>query len=276
MLDQLQHKRDVITLESNSGAVALESAINRLPDFFGTVKLAFNKYLGAMPSITALFSSRTVKDIAQKVSNKQYTALRSLEVYTPPGLKTDYLSYAEVLEASVKKMLTLKQEILQPFASWLGAKLGNPASLASITTNLNITGYSSHNTEKLSKDLTACFHNSGRLEVLSTYGAVIKRNGDWATIGKISEALNTAFSDVHHKEIVALVNQCTNMMDQLMLRMEEEPQTYKMSPAAIQALAAVSYDIGRELEFYGLLRHRINEFNKAVTDTAGKLDQVVE
>jgi hypothetical protein len=273
MLDQLRYKRDVITLESNSGAAALESAVNRLPDFFSTVRSAYAEYL-AKP-LTSLLVKRDIKWISDKVVKKPYTDLRSLECFTPPGLKVDYLTYGHALNDGAKAMNKLKGDVLMPFNAWLGVKLGNPQSLTSLTTNLGIKDYEPHNTDKLEKAIQACFHTTGRHEVTASYGDVVKRNADWAELGKVCDQLETTFNDTTHQEILDLVNRTTAQMDRLMQRMAEEPENYKISPATLQALATVSYDIGRELEFYGLLRQRISEFSKAVRDTTIKLEDLI-
>lgn len=273
MLDNLRYKRDVIALESISGAAALESAVNRLPDFFATVRTAYAEYLSK--PLSALLVKRDLAWISDRVTKRSYTDLRPLECFTPPGLKVDYLTYAHALNEGAKAMKKLKTDVLAPYNAWLGTKLGNPQSLTSLTTNLGITDYTPHNTEKLEKAIQACFHTTGRHEVTAPYGDVVKRNADWNELGKVVDQLDTAFNEVSHQEIIDLVNRTTAQMDRLMQRMAEDPDSYKLSPATLQALAAVSYDIGRELEFYGLLRHRIGEFSKAVKDTTTKLEDLV-
>lgn len=272
MLDQLRHQCDVITLESNSGAMALGNAVNRLPDFFGLAKNAFNTYL-AHP-VASLLRRDQVATVARKVSDKQYVALRSLEVFTPPGMKTDFLTYARALQDGAKAMQSLKTDVLEPFNAWLGTKLGNPVTLAALTTNLKIDGYSPHKTESLEKDIQACFHTTGRHEVTANYGDVIKRNADWDALAKVVGELTTSFSEEHHKDITDLVNRTMAQMDTLMLRMSEEPESYRISAPALQALANTCYTIGRELEFYGMLRQRIGEFSKAVEDTAERINSI--
>lgn len=269
MLDDLKYQRDVITLESSSGAAALEHAVGRLPDFFTNVRTAFSKYL-AQP-VTMLFQKRDVTSVAERTKNKVYSELRGQEAFVPPGLKVDYLTYAQTLSEGAKQMRLIRQEVLVPFAGWLGTKLGNPASLAALTVNLDVSGLHLHAVEKLEKKIQICFNTVGRQEAVTTYGQVVKRNADWALLAKELDYLTTSFNDAQHKEIIDLVNRCTNQIDMLMQRMQEDPQQYKISPPAVAALANLSYQIACELEFYGLLRNRISELCHAVNSTAQKI-----
>lgn len=271
MLHELRRASDVISLEAQQGD--LSKATGRLPDFFTGLKTAFNEYL-AKP-LSTFFSRHDINWFSREVQKAQYVGLREVEVVTPPGLKVDFLTYAEKLIAGTKAMLTLKQDVLVPFNSWLGAKLGNPSALNALTGNLNIAGLKPHDVEKLHADILACFQDHGKLEVLSTYGNVIKRNGDWNALSKHVADLLNAFSDAHHKEIVALVNQATNLMDQLQRRIEEEPETYKLSPTTLQGLANTAYILGQQVEFYGLLRHRVDEFGHALDQNVNKLETFV-
>lgn len=272
MLEQLQRDSAVISLEAQSGQ--LSEAVGRLPDFFSGLKTAFTKYL-AQP-LSSFFSRHDITWFSREVQKVQYVGLREVEVFTPAGLKVDFLTYAQVLTGATKSALTLKQDVLIPFTKWLGAKLGSPTSLNALTGNLAIAGYHPHDTEKLQKQISDCFVSSGKLEVVAPYAAAIKRNGDWAPLSKDVAELLSAFSDAHHKEIVGLVNEATGLMDTLLRRIQEEPDVYKLSPATLQALATIAYQIGCEIEFYGLLRHRVDEFGKALDDSINKLETFVK
>ena len=269
MLDDLKYQRDVITLESSSGAVALEHAVGRLPDFFSNIRTAFNTYL-AEPAVRLLTPSNAYS-MKLFSDNKSYVDLRKMEAYVPPGLSVDYLTYTEVLKDGAKQMQTIRQDVLTPFSAWLASKLGNPSSLAALTVNLKIDGVHLHSVEKLEKRIQSCFNPNVKQESLTTYGAVVRRNADWVLLQKDMEHLNSAFSPDQHREIVELVNRCTSQIDTLMRRMEEEPDVYKISPPAVAALANMCYQIARELEFYGMLRNRIKELSHAIDTTSQKL-----
>lgn len=269
MLDDLKYQRDVITLESSSGAVALEHAVGRLPDFFLNVRATFSKYL-SQPA-TMLFQKRDITTVAERTKNKAYTELRGQEAFVPPGLKVDYLSYAQTLSEGAKQMRLIRQEVLLPFASWLGTKLGNPSSLSTLTINLDVSGLHLHSVEKLEKKIQSCFNLQGRQEAMTTYGQVIKRNADWLPLAKEVDYLTTSFNETQNAEIIELVNRCTNQIDTLMQRMQEDPQQYKISPPAVAALVNLCYEIACELEFYGLLRNRISELCHAINTTAQKI-----
>lgn len=269
MLDDLKYRRDVITLESKSGAEALQHAVGRLPDFFISVRAAFSAYL-ANPTIQ-LFVPAAAYSLKKFSDDKSYADLRKLEAYVPPGLSVDYLTYTEVLKDGAKQMQAIRQDVLLPFSSWLAHKLGNPSSLAAITVNLKVDGFHLHSVEKIEQRIQSCFNPHVKQESLTTYGNVVRRNADWVTLQKDMELLNTAFSDDYHRGVVDLVNRCTSQIDTLMRRMQEEPDVYKISPPAVAALANMCYQIARELEFYGILRNRIQELSHAINTTAQKL-----
>ncbi len=272
MLDQLQYQRDVIALESISGAAALENAINRLPQFLSTVKTTFVNLLAS--PLETLFSRREKLRVSSKLRTKPYLTLRDLEVQVPAGLATDYLTYAKVLLEAAHSAALLKNNVLQPFASWLGARLGDPSLLASLSANLEVKGFKLNPTDALHKKIFACLRTSGRQEVTAPYGQALRRNADWEELVKIMEEINGLLNNAYHREVVELTHHCIKMTDTLMQRMKEAPEQYRMSPEAVQALATTCYSVGRELEFYGLLRHRVGELSHALTETIKKIDRL--
>ena len=268
MSHNIRHAGAVISLEARAGLTAI--ATGRLPDFFASVKGTFNTYL-AQP-LKNMFSARGLSWFAREIAKASYPAMRGTEVYIPAGLKTDYLTYGKVLETATESMASLKHDVLQPFQKWLAQKLGNPSSLNSLTADAKIENYKSHATPKLEKSIQDCFNLHGKQEVVTAYENAVKRNADWAAISAVADKLNAAFSDAAHKEIVDQVNEITGMMDTLMRRIKEDPDTYKLSATSLTLLSNVSLALAQEIEFYGLLRHRMGEYSKAVVDTMEKLE----
>jgi len=270
MLDQLRHQSAVISLEAASGDNAVLSAISRLPNFFTAAQTTFQKLLGANsgigPIMLGFWRSNNPADYAQ---------MRHMEIAIPPGLAVDYLTYVEQLEKIAKEAIHVRPHVIEPFAAWLGERLGNPASLSAITPNLSIPGLKLLTIDKYQKQLDKCFSANARAESVTTYAKVIQRNADWTKVNDLYNSIGGLFSENEHAAIVRSVNDMSELLGQLTVRVEQNRELYKLSAAALTSLSNTTYAVAQQLEFYGLLRFRHVELGKALADADQKLRSFV-
>lgn len=261
MLDHLRHQSAVISLEAASGENAVMQAVQRLPTFFTAAKVAFQKLLnvGPIPNGVMLGAFR-------KRNPADYAQMRHLIVAIPPGMSVDYLTYVNTLHEVAKLAIHLRSNVIAPFSAWAGERLGNPASLAAISSNLNITGYKPLAVDKLQQQLDKCFTANARHEATATYAKVIQRNADWTEVNQRTAQINELFAATEHNAIMRSVNDLVEILDQLGMRVEQSREVYKLSPAALNTLSVTTLAVAQQLEFYGALRYRLVELNKALQD----------
>lgn len=275
MLQELRRLRDNISLESADGAGSLESAAGRLASFFHETKSFIQKHL--VDPITDVFSKNDLAVFAKRINKTTYAELRPINLIVPAGLKVDLLTYGRALVKASGATEDLVQHVLKPFGAWVRTKLGNPAGLASLTNNLNISGYQPSNTDALEQMLHGCFVPVNELQAVQMpYGKAVLRNQDWFSLSDVAQQLSNSFSDKTHARVVEEVDQVLADINRLIDRIKEEPETYKVSETTLVALSDTALHVAREVEFYSLLRHRVAEFEVSIKSSREKLEGLLD
>jgi hypothetical protein len=275
MLDELRRQSDTISLEAAAGADSLNTAKEKLAGFFSDVKGFLSKHL--LEPVKNLFADNGIGPFAKRMQKTTYAEIRPIAVVVPAGLSSDLVTYAQALVKSAEATKDLVNDVVGPFQSWVRSKLGNPSSLASLTSSLNISGLRPHKVEELEKLLQSCFHGgNGTQPVNVPYGQAIKRNQDWYALNDAISRISAAYNDKTHGEIVRQVQDLMEDINTLMTRLKEDPATYAVSGITVQLLSQTTHMVAREVEFYGLLRHRITEFQTSVQATREKLEKLLD
>jgi hypothetical protein len=272
MLDQLQEQNDVISQEAAGGSASSAQALSRLPKYLNDAKAFFVKNL-AEP-VRALFSRPALAAFARRIQPVSYVDLRDVEVVVPPGLKTDFARYAQVLLKSAEFASTFRVEVLDPFTRWLAGKVSDPSSLNSLRPSLEIEGYKKRPYEARMKELIGCFDEKSD-DGLVTYGKALKRNADWTEVMVTSDKIQAIFLKDDDALIQQQVAKVSDLLDLLMKRIAEEPETYQLSSAVITSISNTAFAVAREIEFYGLVRYRTGEFAHALNATIKRLNDAL-
>lgn len=273
MLDQLKLASEEISLEAISGGASVAQALSRLPLYLDNAKQFYVKNIGE--PVKTLFAKKDLVWFAQKVQPVSYVDLREVEVFVPAGLKTDLLSYSDVLLEAASYTNTFRLEVLDPFTKWLAGKLAEPSSLNSLRPALEIEGFEKRDLDKITKKLTACFDEKAANGV-APYGKAVKRNADWTKIVANAVELQARFLKDDHMLVLQQMNKTTDLLDTLLNRIQQEPETYQVSGPVVSSIAKVAYAVAKEIEFYGIVRFRTEEFSHALNETQSKLQEVIK
>lgn len=269
MSDTLRLKSEIISLEAESGDVAMQQALTRLPGLFDEAVTVFGKYIGN--PLKALFEKRDFSWTVAKLQNRNYSELRSQEIFVPAGLQSDLLTYVADLEKAAAYADRVKKDVLDPFNVWLGEKIASPDQMKSITARIAIKDFKPTDLKKITTELTNNFASAGKQESVKPYGLVVRNNGEWNRIAEHSDTINRFFTEEKHKLILKTKDELQDRLDILIHRLQENPEEFKMSPAALTALSTATYDTASALEFYALVRYKVQELNVALRDTEARM-----
>lgn len=272
MLNQLRLQSDVIALEALAGNQALTQALTRLPLFLSDTKSFLNSYLAA--PIKELFVKKDINWLALKIQRVNYATIRNQEMIVPPGMTSDYLTYAEALDAAVTAAAKLRIDVLNPYQRWLGQLLGNPAELTNMREGDVASGVKKSPVDSLLSKIHDCF-NIKSTDMVRTYGQAIRRNADWTPLASLSLAIQANALSDDHLAIVRQVNDISDMMDRLLSRLQENKDEYKVSGPVLAALANTAYLVAKHIEFYGMMRHRVVEYNHALQQTIDRVKKLL-
>lgn len=269
MLDHLKEQNETISVEAAGGPTLISSAISRLPKFLADAKAFFMENTG-IPLLN-LIPRKTISAFSHRIQPVPYTDLRETIVVVPPGLKVDLETYSTKLAKAAEYASTFRAEVLDPFHRWLSGKISDPSSLASMRPALEIEGYKKRPYEAQMSALANCFDDKSEVGEVP-YGKALRRNADWAEIVSNAQKIQEIFlkDDQHltQREIV----QTSDLMDLLLKRLNESPEEYQLSKATLTSLADATLALAREIEFYGMVRYRLLEFDHAIKETIARLN----
>lgn len=265
MLKDLQEQLNQVTLES--ATISTEGDTRELlATYLNNVTGFISK--SVVQPLARFFSRKDLQSTAKAVEKYNYADLRPVTVRVPVGMKTDYVTYLNALLKASEELTENLAHVTMPFKSWLSKKLGDPASLATLTGNLQIQGYKPVDIEGLDTALMKYISGS---HASAPYGTAFARNADWAKVDDLVAKLNACFPEGSDKTLQSDVAEINELVMQLIKRYREDPANYKMSPKTIELLSKQVFEVARHVEYYGALRMRVVEVNEALESTAAKI-----
>ena len=273
MLDDLRRQRDIISLEAASGDAAHAQALSRLGSYIKSMASAI--VMSTYAPLKQLFAKSDVAAEGRAMEKIPYNAIRHLPLRGMAGQQVDFLTIATHLEKCAVSMNTLERDVLTPFSSWVANKLSNPSTLASLSGTLAIPGYKPHDLAGFDKEFRTFFESgvvANSREI--PYGMAFRRNADWGPLADKMGGLEKALvENGQHKRIRELVDNIDNMLGRLIQRIEEDGETYKVSPTTLHALADAAYTVANEMQFYSMLTHRVVLLSESVKKAQAACEQ---
>lgn len=241
----------------------LPNFVNSVTEFYNTILVTKNE--PAIGLVKAGKLEKVLKDV-------DYAAVRKMQVYGPKGIKGTYIDYLDAVEGAVKHAEDLKDKVLGPFMNWVTLLLATPENLQSVRQHPLVGKDKLTELDKIRDTLTK------QVDPLSNqqkhlYSKLVTRNKDWSVIIDRTNELSNRFSSTDRKAILQMVEDTTDALNRLIVRIEEDPETYKMSGTTIATLASQSFALGKELEHYSATGYLVQELVSVVTDTVSQLEK---
>lgn len=257
MLQKLRHARDVISLEAVSGGAATDKAAERLPTFLSKAsEFLRNNVAGAIGN---LFTTKDLGWLSIQMTRKPYSEMRGLKVRAPQGFKGSLAEYGKFLEKAGEALDDIEKDVLQPFGVWISQRISDPASLKALTNTLRIPGLHAPKLAELSKSLERFFpEKTDAADPI--YGDVFRRQGDWGDLNNTVKNLQTLHQNGKYEKVQRKVQDLSDLMDVLSKRLAEEKDEFIASSVTTEQLAKVTLEVAELIEYYGVVRHRTEEF----------------
>lgn len=271
-MDSLRSQYEMISLESESGLASAAQAAKRLPHYFDNVKAYMAKSI--LDPVLSLFDSSTESWFTRGLNKRSYIDLQDLEVACPLGFTGDLLSYSKDLLESARAASEVLNKNISPFNEWLEQKLGDPETLNS-SVGSKVTDYVDLKVENHWQKLHHHFTKDSRELATTKYKHLVRRNADWTEIVKNLSAVDHLLNKEYHQRVMSHTNRLTENLDQLLSRIEHEPDKYKLSGQVIKTLAERSYDTAKSVEYYALVRFKRRELETAMLDIKNKIEASV-
>lgn len=260
---------EMISLESESGAAASASAVQRLPSYFQAVKSYLSK--SVISPIENHFTSNDGAVFEKELKAHSYLELQDILIACPQGFKSDYITYTKALLEAAEMAGSVLAKNIEPYNRWLEIKLGSPETLNSLVTG-KVEHFETLKTEAEIKTLQSYFVSNGKEYAETPYHNLVRRNNDWTEIHQRMVKIEAIFSPEHHKAVMEGTQRLSNNLDKLLTRITES--NLKVSATAIKTLAERSLQCAQAVEFYALVRYKVQELESAMQDMHAKLKAV--
>lgn len=267
MHKELEYMHSVISLESQSDAT-VASAAERIPGFLDKITEFFTQNV-AQP-IGTLFSRKDVVWMADNASRRPFNEMRGYRVYVPVGFKGSLADYGQLLLEAAGKMDRILDEVLVPYGRWVAEKVSNPKSLSNLTNTLQIPGLKDLDIRPLEVRLDAFFPDRNR-HTTAIYGEVFARQQDWERCSSALRKLEDLYKNGRYDRTRAKVRELSELLEKLAVVIRENRIEYQVSSVTIKQLSDITFEIAKMVEFYGILRHRVDEYARSMQDTVDEL-----
>lgn len=261
MLNDLRTARTEISMESVAGGNP-DKVAEQLPTFLDKAAQYLSK-TSVLQTLGDFFAIKNLGWLALNIGRRPYSELRGIQVITPAGFKGSLAEYGATLVKAAEAVGDLEADVLAPYGKWVSERIADPASLRSLTNTLKIPGLHPAKTDALQKSLDSYFpdKHDGQAPI---YGDVFKRQADWTDLNNQVKKLNTLYSTGKFEAVQKKVAELSQLLDVLAKRIGEESKDFTLSSVTTEQLSKVTLQVAEDIEFYGVLRHRVEEFLQVV------------
>lgn len=276
MTAKTQH---ILSLESAHRLVSLEAAtggvhnraegqmILNLQNFLDTGKSVVFTMGKVIKGFSLLGFSTNNKALAF-VKSKNFTEIRTLPIHIPMGLDVAFLQYVSVID----KMITLSENVLsdviKPSVAFIGEYLSDPEKLNSVNGNTSFREikFREKQIEEVKAELNRCIKDS-KTEAMGRYGDYFERNDDYIKVQMHAGAFDKRMERTDKPEdVFEEVSTLIQRIELLQLRIEQDPETYKLAKGVAGYIADVVFNMAKEVEFYAACQTIIKSFMTTVND----------
>lgn len=261
MLKNLSLQSDFISMESAAGDAGLQKATGRLPDYLSKVSRFLNESI-IMP-ITAFASGKDLGWLALNANRYSYPDWRSFRMEAPHGFKGSLAEYGKDLVAATELMHKLESEVLAPYMTFVSERLSDPSSMKSLSTTIKVPGMHDVDYARVAKKLETYFPDK-KVSEEPIYSEVIRRQADWVDINNAVQRLSALYGDGHYEAVIKRTRELGDLVNVLADRLTNDKEEFVASPVIVNALSKLTLAVAQQVEFYGILRGRVSEYQESV------------
>lgn len=274
-------------LRTQYGVLSLESETFSLDIIVGSTRkllVDFIKEIRGVLDVASNFGSEQVNtfsfvkshSLERDLKKSNYTSLMMLTSYVPPGMKVEWLKYLDALAACQDISDGLLKDTLKPALDYFSVLLGSPDRLQERSPTNDLSKIKTHERaiENSKKLLKACYSDTS-VETKRPFGDVFKRNGDWVQANEALQRVTERLANVSPKEVLDVVQDLSDVLDRLALRLSQSPDLYQVSGITSKLLADTCMQLALEVEFYAAHVFIVRTASAAMTDTNTKLTEIL-
>ena len=206
------------------------------------------------------------------ITSADYMTISKITVFMPLGLNKKWLEYIPILERAVTVVESLEDNVLKPTKLYVNQLLANPEKMRSVTLGMmdKDIRFNTSEIDSLKKAFSEAF-TQGVNEPLVPYSKAFARNNDWIEANLQMQKLSTRVEELDNKKIIQYMDELSETLDKLMVRMRVEPEVYALNNITADTLGNRVYNVAVEVEFMAAVKTYVQAAQVCMADTVKKL-----
>lgn len=197
------------------------------------------------------------KELAKILNKHDYGDLANLMVYKPAGMNKPFLDYLSSLNRGVEYSLTVSEK-LADLNTLIAIVLSNAGDTTNFKSNMaNYVRYEKDR-EQVNKDVGSNFIVNNT-DARSIYSKVVARNKDWEIIVPDAQKLVFKMNSVDRRKLNKKVQETSELIDAL-VKQAKNGTLKGLNETILNEIAEAAYQVGREVESFVGVYHRVSEF----------------
>lgn len=190
--------------------------------------------------------------------NVQYPNVADVRISVPMGLSAPLTEYFATLQSVGGYLSNLEGDVLGPARDYFLRLLQDPEQLQSNRSpSILVKELAGEERGQLQSKLQEHFDKGGEDRV--PYSTLLRRQKDWQEVPQQYNECVNALQTLPTKKLEKKVDETEDAFLTLKKRIEEDEETYVLSPTMRQAVPKVLFAIATEVEFYGFYQTSLLE-----------------
>lgn len=241
-----------------------------LPEMLSGIKHAKEMIPADSQAVKLPQDQRKFLELLNRVS---FAEIRHLRAYVPEGFTGNLLTYSAILNVGAALSARMQDEVLQPYNVLLGTLISTAD--ASKLNDDKALAYARHSEvrEKCISGIGDFFH-SGRMDSVSTVGAVMPNNAGWGQMLNQMSQMSASLGSISKDGIMHSV-QVTDDYLNIIHQKLTSGQLANVTPETANALARGALELARDVEFYSVVHFRALALEASVGRTIELISKVM-
>lgn len=279
MNPELKTKHGVLSLEGETYSmdVIVESTRSLLVSYINDIRSFIDNTFSTGHEQATTFGFVKNHALERSIKKTNHSSIMMLSTYVPPGMMVDWLKYLDALEECQRSVDNIIVDVLKPAKEYFSLALGSPERLKERSPASDISKIKTHEKEiaAAKKSLQLCY-SENVVETKKPFGDVFKRSADWTTANNALQQLTERLARVPAKDVLEYVNDISDVLDRLALRLNQSPDVYEISGLTTKIIADLCMRMAQEVEFYAAHCFIMKTATSAMSDTNAQLQDILK
>lgn len=272
MLEQIESTSLQVSTEAMNITGFIQTLPERFPSLVASVRGFAHNVLSSLQINHPTLSMDSFDRLLKKID---YVTLSPVEIYIPPGLNVDLLTYADVLNDAKGPAVALVEDVLKPTLKWLSLLMADPEKLSSVRDMRRESGLILNDLQGHRDAIKKCFNSDDSRDRIA-YSKAVKRHADFLEAVKVTNEINEQLKGISTDEILELVGEIAGIIDRMIEYVTLGDSRYKVQASVIRDMAETVSEIAKHVEYFSVFTYSVLLMTKALEDNQKRLKDIID